>query len=467
MTAKKDYTSIIFVLGVLVFYTAWMLASPYAAPPDENMRYDIPMYIYKYGVLPRGDDPALINNAWGLSYAFFPILSYMVSALFMKVVSVFSTEPIALLMAARFFSVLCGTGTAFMSLKIGRKLFGKNIGFLFAAMVAFLPQNVFISSYVNNDALAILSTSLIVWFWIKGIESNWDLKACVGLAVSISICALSYYNAYGFILCSIILFYATFFLKETGAQCVRGTHALRGPERSGDRFSDSVWGKTLIIVGIVFVLAGWWFIRNAILYDGDFLGMRSMDACAEAHAWPEVRPSAHTTPMSQGMSIFDMLFRTTWLLSVGRSFIGKFGGMSVTMPMWSYPFAIAFFLVGFVLFFKNERKAFSFKTDVEGKKYAILSWVMVLAALIPNLLSMYNSYASDYQPQGRYSLPMIIPFFYFIAIGYGSVLRKSKNEERNVMIMVAGIIIFALIAYWFALLPAYVGKDMFYLGLPN
>ena len=77
MTAKKDYTSIIFVLGVLVFYTAWMLASPYAAPPDENMRYDIPMYIYKYGVLPRGDDPALINNAWGLSYAFFPILSYM------------------------------------------------------------------------------------------------------------------------------------------------------------------------------------------------------------------------------------------------------------------------------------------------------------------------------------------------------------------------------------------------------
>lgn len=171
--------------------------------------------------------------------------------------------------------------------------------------------------------------------------------------------------------------------------------------------------------------------------------------------------------MSQGMSIFDMLFRTTWFLSVGRSFIGKFGGMSVTMPMWSYPFAIVFFLVGFVLFFKNERKAFSFKTDVEGKKYAILSWVMVLAALIPNLLSMYNSYASDYQPQGRYSLPMIIPFFYFIAIGYGSVIRKSKNEERIVMIMVAGIIIFALIAYWFALLPAYAGKDMFYLGLPN
>jgi uncharacterized membrane protein YiaA len=295
---------------------------------------------------------------------------------------------------------------------------------------------------VNNDALAILSTSLIVWFWIRGIESNWDIKACVGLAVSISICALSYYNAYGFILCSIILFFIT------------------APK------DKKLIKNTLIIVGIVALLAGWWFIRNAVLYDGDFLGMRSMDACAEAHAWPEVRPSAHTTPMSQGMSIFDMLIHTTWILSVGRSFIGKFGGMNVTMPMWTYPFAIVFFLVGFVLLFKNERKAFSFRTDKEGKKYALLTWIMVLAAIIPNLLSMYNSYASDYQPQGRYSLPMIIPFFYFIAIGYGSVLRKSKNEERNVMIMVAGCVIFALLAYWLAILPAYAGKDFFYLATP-
>ena len=119
-----------------------------------------------------------------------------------------------------------------------------------------------------------------------------------------------------------------------------------------------------------------------------------------------------------------------------------------------------------MLLFKNERKAFSFKTDKEGKKYALLTWIMVLAAIIPNLLSMYNSYASDYQPQGRYSLPMIIPFFYFIAIGYGSVLRKSKNEERNVMIMVAGCVIFALLAYWLAILPAYAGKDFFYLATP-
>ena len=28
----------------------------------------------------------------------------------------------------------------------------------------------------------------------------------------------------------------------------------------------------LVVMAVVAVLAGWWFIRNAILYDGDFIG---------------------------------------------------------------------------------------------------------------------------------------------------------------------------------------------------
>ncbi|MBR5338208.1 MAG: glycosyltransferase family 39 protein [Lachnospiraceae bacterium] len=434
-----------------MFYGAWMLVQPYGVAPDETMRYDIPMYIYKFGVLPGGDDPLLIDNAWGLSYAYFPILSYMISALFMKAVSVFSTEPVVLLMAARSISLLCGVGTAFMSLKIGRKLFGNRMGLLFAVFVAFLPQNIFISSYVNNDALAIFSTSLIVWFWIRGIETRWDIKACIGLAVSISICALSYYNAYGFILCSIILFFASY---------------------------KTVDKKTALIVGIVFVLAGWWFIRNAVLYEGDFLGMRTCDAVAELHAWPEVRPSALSTPMSQGMSIFDMLFKTNWIFSVAGSFIGCFGGMDVKLPMWMYIVAGVFFLVGIILLAIKGRDIFSskkgntflpgfFGNEGYGTR-ALFSWIMLLAIIIPNILNMYNSYANDYQPQGRYSLPMIIPLFYFITLGYQAELGDDgEKHKRAVIIMGAACIIFALLAFALAFLPAYAGKDMFYLAAPR
>ncbi len=456
MTSKRDNTAILFLIGVAVFYAVWMLVQPYAVPPDENMRYDIPMFIYKNGVLPRGDDPALVNNAWGLSYAFFPILSYMISAVFMKAAAVFSTEPVVLLMAARSVSLLCGVGTAFMSLKIGRKLFGERFGLLFAVMVAFLPQNVFISSYVNNDALAIFSSSLIVWFWIRGIETGWDIKACVGLAVSISVCALSYYNAYGFILCSIILFFAT----------LRSGHKGQG----GGFAKSSPFSKTVLIIAIVFLLAGWWFIRNAILYNGDFLGMSASDACAELHAWPQVRPSAHVTPQSRGMSVLDMLFKTTWIPSVAGSFIGCFGGMNIKLPMWMYFAAGMFFLVAIIPLVVNL---------VKGHRGNVFSRVMLLAAIIPNLLNIYNSYVNDYQPQGRYSLPMLIPFFYFVTLGAQSILKEetkaigepSSNRSgwrsAGVPCLIAACVIFSLLAYFLAFLPAYIGKDIFFLGIPG
>ncbi len=480
MTSKRDNTAILFIIGVAVFYAAWMLVQPYGVAPDETMRYDIPMFIYKNGVLPRGDDPALIDNAWGLSYAFFPILSYMISAIFMKVAAVLSAEPVVLLMAARSVSLLCGVGTAFMSLKIGRRLFGERNGLLFAVLVAFLPQNVFISSYVNNDALAIFSTALIVWFWIRGIDTGWDIKTCVGLAVSISVCALSYYNAYGFILCSIILFFATVKGQGDGSICPVLSNGTVEP--SPCPCKPSPYFRTLLIIAIVFLLAGWFFIRNAILYDGDFLGMRSSDLCAELHAWPEVRPSAHATPMSQGMGVFEMLIKTTWIPSVAGSFIGCFGGMDVKLPMWMYFVAGAFFMVGIILCIVNAIKE-------PSPMPRVFSYVMLLAAIIPNLLNIYNSYANDYQPQGRYSLPMLIPFFYFVMMGYRSIVGEDKGENEpssahtpaasegkghypqnsasvKVYLVVAGCIAFSVLAYFLAFLPAYAGKEMFFLGIP-
>ena len=58
----------------------------------------------------------------------------------------------------------------------------------------------------------------------------------------------------------------------------------------------------LAVVGICAVLAGWWFVRSALLHDGDFLGMRTSAALAEQLAQPAYKPSQHVTPMSSGYS---------------------------------------------------------------------------------------------------------------------------------------------------------------------
>lgn len=65
----------------------------------------------------------------------------------------------------------------------------------------------------------------------------------------------------------------------------------------------------------------------------------------------------------------------------------------------------------------------------------MFNWFMLIAMIIPNILNAYYSYASDYQPQGRYSLPMLIPMTYFMVMGYGNLLTlrlRMKKYERCV-----------------------------------
>ena len=89
------------------------------------MRYQIAYYIYEHGSLPVGDDPAVRNIVWGISYAFSPILDYMIAAVFMKLVSFITTVPFALLMAARFVNILLGLGTVWLALDMGKRLFDR------------------------------------------------------------------------------------------------------------------------------------------------------------------------------------------------------------------------------------------------------------------------------------------------------------------------------------------------------
>ena len=53
------------------------------------MKWDICKYIYENNKLPHGEEESIRNQMWGISYAFQPILTYTIGAIFMKVASVF------------------------------------------------------------------------------------------------------------------------------------------------------------------------------------------------------------------------------------------------------------------------------------------------------------------------------------------------------------------------------------------
>lgn len=405
-----------FLASIFLFYLIWALNSPFNSAPDESMRFDIPKYIFDFRKLPVGHAPEIREEFWGISYAFNPILSYMISAFFMKITSFFTHNGFAMLMAARMTSILFGTATVWIVIRISKKLLPRIYQPAFVCLVALLPQNAYLATYVNNDSMAVFSTALIIYMWILGIERDWDLKTCIGLGAGVAVCALSYYNAYGFILCSILLF------VFTAAFCGK---------KQPDYFM--MLKKGFLIAGIALALAGWWFVRNAVLYQGDFLGMRASSYYAELYAQDAFKPSNRMTMAKAGKSLYQMLFAEGWLHNTQNSFVGRFGFAEADLPGPMYYLYLPLMKLAIFGLMLRFLALFSLRKDKEWNKKNILHIFLAVSTVIPPALSIYYSYYSDFQPQGRYVMPMVIPAMYFTVLGVSELLSpfiRQKNMKK-------------------------------------
>jgi succinate dehydrogenase hydrophobic anchor subunit len=79
--------------------------------------------------------------------------------------------------------------------------------------------------------------------------------------------------------------------------------------------------------------------------------------------------------------------------------------------------------------------------------------------IIPNILNIWASYSYDYQPQGRYSLPMLVALMYFVAIGIdkliSTVIRREKYRDIMKLILCIFIIFVYLICLRMFIIPMY------------
>ena len=435
----KSVIIAIFLVCLFCYYFIWTTSQPYNSCPDESMKWDICKYIFKNNKLPRGEEETIRNQIWGISYAFQPILTYMIGAGFMKVASIFTMDEFSLVVAARLVSTVSMTLAVYFVIKIADKLFkDKEIyKILFVVFIAFQPLTAFLASYINNDSTAVLATTMIIYLWILGLESNWKTKHCVLLGLAIGFCTLTYYNAYGYILCSIIL-------------CLVSV-------TSNKMKSKDIWQKVLIVGLVAFAFAGWWFIRNAVLYNGDILGITAQNECGDKYALDKFKPSTRMTVQKEGSSLIYMLFGMKWIAITALSFVGIFGYHSIVMSHKIYFCYLVIWVVGIVGVLMKFKELFVYKKE-EKNKY-LLNYIFVVSIIIPILLSMYYSYASDFQPQGRYIMGIIVPFTYFLVTGIQAVLEKFIKSEKirkviiiALMLLIIAISFKAIFAY---VIPAY------------
>ncbi|MCL2839400.1 MAG: glycosyltransferase family 39 protein [Defluviitaleaceae bacterium] len=429
----------IYLLFCFFMYSLWAIVTPFNGAPDEHMRWDLVRYMIENGSLPRGDDPAIRDAIWGFNYSFFPFTTQIIGAVFYRVSSVFSPHPHVSLYLVRLPSILSSVGTVFFTFKIGKILFTEKTAWFLIILVSMWPQFALVSSYINNDAFGIFTISIILYAWILGIKNNWNTKSCIWLAIGVGLCLLSYYNAFTFILLSAPLWFWVVLANKKNHKHYK------------------VFVKRIVIMLlIVLSIAGWFYIRNAYLYDGDFLGMRTQFMNIEAYAVDWLRPSNRDNFMNRGLSVFDMLRETPWIPFSYLSFIATFGYMNINPHASVYALYHVIIITGviglIVSIFKNLRK------NVDNK-YKIFFIASAISIPITIGLSIHYSFSAGFQPQGRYLLPMLLPLCILLVLGLDSIRKiiPSKYDLfTNVSIQfIQGLILLMNVFSWFSIFAFY------------
>lgn len=407
------------ILLILLFLMSLFLAwnAGFETAPDEGMKFELIKYIAENNKLPHGGDPAIINHMWGTSYAFTPYLSYICSAMFVKVFMLFTSNIKLLVFASRLVSLLFYILYFEMIWKISKKLFKDKFKYFFTVICTFLPSIVYLGTYINTDMFCLFIASFIFLQWLNGIEKNWDYKTCILLGLGLGLCFLSHYYYYGYILCSFIIYLISNYIKKNDFK--------------------TFFKKGLVIFIITFIISGWWFIRQYRLYDGDIFALNISSEYAEKYADLKHKPS-YLEMKAEKCFVFGL-----WLLESIYTIYGEFRYNDIRYNPMIYCIFLCLIFVGLLMailkliFDKPDKKLKIKKAKlIEIKRENILlNSIMLLSIIIPIILSAYYSSTSDYQPQGRYLLPGYICLATFITYGY-KFLFKNKEKAKNIFISI-------------------------------
>lgn len=468
---REQICEILFYILVFAAITCFAMIQTYGDPPDEINRFKIVNYICRYGRLPHGADPQIILAGYGASYAFQPILTYIIQGYLLRFLTMFTQDGYILLLAARMVNVVFGVLMAYFVRQIAKEVWNNPyLQWVFTLLVVFLPQNIFIHSYVNTDSMAMLSVAIIFFVLLRAQWTNYSRQDCILLAVGIILCAMSYYNAYGIIVAAILIFIMNFihFDKKLTVEW------------------KELFKKGLFISAIVLIGIGWWFVRNGILYNGDIIGMNARRECAIETAAPDYNPLTRFTYQKAGIPLKEMLFETGYITLLRNSFIAMFGPMIIPTHgliyiyykrLWIITCIAAVLPLGLIKRKEGEKSIWEENRKVTGKTKVTFYASMILFCLITIVLSIFYSYTWEYQPQGRYILPVLIPFMFLVTVGVQkicillSILIPVKKMSLMVGDMIGKILclfimFYVMIAFSYSLLvrfiPYYIeGENMF------
>jgi hypothetical protein len=408
-------------LNALFLITAWTWQStiPFNRAPDEfeHFHFNVEIILNQHRLPVSGVDDldayaALTSRSWGrvvsrYSYCVYPAFNYLVSA---------ATAAIArdgwdwpAWRGARLASLAWGLIYLNALCLALRRVTGGRWGAALAATAAaaLLPQVVFLASYTNADIHSLAASALLA-LALLNVWPQPERSALWWLGLATGLVLVAKYNYF-------ILLPATPLLLVTLARRDHWTA----------RQLASALGQVTLVAGL---FSGGWFIRNLVLYHdplGQGFALRLMQRYAEPQA-----------PLPFTWSNLWLLVQLNFHGQTFESLLGRFDYMTLRMPGLAYRVAeIVLGAVGLggllVLFLRRDQTA--------------RRWLVALGALVTISLALhvYNSMVNDFQPQGRYLFPVLVP----CALYGGWVASRHPALLRGLTLVVLLILGLLLIAH--------------------
>ncbi len=401
MTGKTSdrYVVAIFALAFIIRIAYAVVAPPFQAP-DEYSHFSYVKSIHDSHQLPIQPNPAEQPDV--LEFHQPPLYYLLVSPLFPST-KLIEGRP---LLPLRFINILVSMLTILVVYYFASTVLGQNpfAVALICAVVALLPTYSYLSATIRNGVLATFFASLGFHLCAKAAlddegqrEARWSwIGVVAGLAI------LSKLTAIGF-------------AASAGIFILMTSSNLRAALRRTGWFS----------LGLLST-AGWWFIRNFLVY-GHVLKVveNGYDFAASPVTWTHQKYSVIT------------LFKTFWAV-FGR--INEHYFPDIYRFYWWF---VGFAVLGIIKYALEKRQ--------DLPKELIRFFIVAIGMSLMATLYYAHNYDSD---QGRYMFPVLIPIATFIVIGLNALVprRYRRLVLDTVFFAFAGIntLVLARLAsvYW-------------------
>lgn len=325
------------------------------------------------------------------SYNVYPAPPYIIGAIGAKIGQLLGMQPS---MGARLPGLIYGlVFINFLYLAAARLTRNKCIAIMLAAAIAFIPQVIYTLSYLNLDSFSLAASAVLGYAVIRYAQRP-DRKAMIILGFAFGgLLSISKYS---------------FFILAVPTIAVLSFLAIRSL-----RHRKTIGMLLLYILGFFILIGAFWYVRNTMLYHDPLGQSFTLQEMSKYHALGE----------SKGLSLHSIaeLEEREFLGVTFRSFFVAYGGMLYFISTAAYE------IVAFILFCLA---ALTLTRGVQMKdKKLLLAWgVTILTLLLCITQSVYNSLHYDFQAQGRYIFPVLVPILLYLAYHW----QKDKVAFRYV-----------------------------------